>query len=182
MRLETTDGDAAVAVSVLDEAGDIVASASGASGRLSIPEVRLWQPRNAYLYTLRVDVSADGVLADRYDEPFGVRRVEVRGGRFLLNEKLFYFKGFGKHEDAGTGRARRVSTEGLGSSLEGCNEDPILLWKVHAVVRREGVRVSTRCARSAQGGLQFALPCCAGGSQAKMETSRAEAHGVNREM
>lgn len=31
--------------------------------------------------------------------PYGVRTVRVDGTRFLINEKPFYFKGYGKHED-----------------------------------------------------------------------------------
>ena len=98
--VETTNGKATVDVSILDESGSVVASNSGAVGRLSIPDVRLWQPRNAYLYSLRVDLSVDGRRTDSYDEPFGVRKVEVKDGKFLINGKPFYFKGFGKHEDA----------------------------------------------------------------------------------
>ncbi|MDQ0198017.1 beta-galactosidase/beta-glucuronidase [Neobacillus ginsengisoli] len=29
-----------------------------------------------------------------------MRTVEVKDGNFLINNKLFYFKGFGKHEDS----------------------------------------------------------------------------------
>jgi beta-glucuronidase len=36
---------------------------------------------------------------DTYEQPFGVRTVEVRDGKFLINGQPFYFKGFGKHED-----------------------------------------------------------------------------------
>lgn len=30
----------------------------------------------------------------------GIRSVEVKGTKFLINNEPFYFKGFGKHEDA----------------------------------------------------------------------------------
>jgi len=39
-------------------------------------------------------------LTDVYRIPVGIRTVRVDGTRFLINEKEFYFKGFGKHEDA----------------------------------------------------------------------------------
>ena len=34
-----------------------------------------------------------------YTLPYGVRSVRVDGTKFLMNEKPFYFKGYGKHED-----------------------------------------------------------------------------------
>lgn len=94
-----TSAAAHVAVSVIDEAGAIVAQSTGAQGTVVIPNVSLWEPLHAYLYTLRVELSAEGEAIDRYDQPFGVRTVEVTDGKFLINNKPFYFKGFGKHED-----------------------------------------------------------------------------------
>ncbi|WP_163539699.1 beta-glucuronidase [Gracilibacillus sp. YIM 98692] len=85
-----------VSVTVIDEDGKEVASGSGESGRLTIENVKLWEPLNAYLYTLRIDLNNG---EDIYEQPFGVRTVEVKDGKFLINNKPFYFKGFGKHED-----------------------------------------------------------------------------------
>ncbi|GIP14764.1 beta-glucuronidase [Paenibacillus montaniterrae] len=96
-QVETAAAD--VAVSVIDEAGAIVAQSTGVQGTVVIPNVSLWEPLHAYLYTLRVELSAEGEAIDRYDQPFGVRTVEVKDGKFLINNKPFYFKGFGKHED-----------------------------------------------------------------------------------
>lgn len=84
-----------VQVTVLDEDGTAVAESKGASGTLTIPNVRLWNPGDAYLYRARVTFGDDV-----YEEPFGVRTVEVRGTEFLINGRPFYFKGFGKHEDS----------------------------------------------------------------------------------
>ncbi len=89
-----------VALTLLDEEGQKVASAKGTDTTLTIEDVQLWQPMNAYLYTARVEVSANGEVIDVYEEPFGVRTVEVKEGQFLINDEPFYFKGFGKHEDA----------------------------------------------------------------------------------
>ena len=96
----TNDDQLEVSVEVVDETGTTVASADGASGSITIPDVKLWSPRAAYLYAMAVTARRDGKVVDVYREPFGVRTVEVRDGRFLINSKLFYFKGFGKHEDA----------------------------------------------------------------------------------
>lgn len=40
------------------------------------------------------------MLEDVYYLPVGIRTVKVEGTNFLINNKPFYFKGFGKHEDA----------------------------------------------------------------------------------
>ncbi len=95
-----TEGAAEVRVSLLDETGERVASGTGATGQLSIAAVHLWQPRYAYLYSCVVELWQDGQRLDTYEEPFGVRTVAVRDGKFLINGKPFYFKGFGKHEDS----------------------------------------------------------------------------------
>jgi beta-glucuronidase len=92
-------GESDVKVSVVDESGQVVASADGASGTITISNVKLWEPLNAYLYTLNIELNKNGETLDKYEQPFGVRSVEVKDGKFLINNKPFYYKGFGKHED-----------------------------------------------------------------------------------
>jgi beta-glucuronidase len=92
-------GIAQVKVKAIDESGVVVGVAEGAAGTINIPNVQLWEPLNAYLYTLQVELEQDGTVIDLYEQPFGVRTVEVKDGKFLINNKPFYFKGFGKHED-----------------------------------------------------------------------------------
>lgn len=92
-------GETDVRVTVLDEEGNAVSGGQGASGKLDIPQVKLWQPLKAYLYTLKIELLQDARVVDVYDQPFGVRTVEVKDGQFLINGKPFYFKGYGKHED-----------------------------------------------------------------------------------
>ena len=77
-----------------DAEGKKVAEADGISGEIKLDTVRLWQPLNAYLYRIKVTAGEDV-----YTLPYGVRSVRVDGIRFLINEKPFYFKGYGKHED-----------------------------------------------------------------------------------
>lgn len=94
-----------VIVRVFDEDGNEVAkSETQANGTnintgLHIRDARLWEPLNAYLYDVKVELYKDGKLEDSYTEPFGIRTVEVKDSKFLINGKPFYFKGFGKHED-----------------------------------------------------------------------------------
>ena len=95
-----TQGEAEVHVSIQDETGEIIASGAGATGQLTIKDAHLWQPLHAYLYTCVVELWQHGQCIDTYEQPFGVRTVEVRDGKFLINGQPFYFKGFGKHEDS----------------------------------------------------------------------------------
>jgi len=41
----------------------------------------------------------DNTLIDQYDLEIGIRKVEIKDGQFLVNDKPVYFQGFGKHED-----------------------------------------------------------------------------------
>ena len=93
------DGKADVAISIIDESGKVVATGTGAAGEIKVPNVKLWQPGNAYLYKLQINLSADGKQIDEYSLNIGVRTVEVKGQQFLINGEPFYFTGFGMHED-----------------------------------------------------------------------------------
>lgn len=81
-------------VEILDRYGKTVATGN-TDAPLNISDVHLWQPGAAYLYTAKITYKNDC-----YCQKFGVRSVEVKGSKFLINGKPFYFKGFGKHEDS----------------------------------------------------------------------------------
>jgi beta-glucuronidase len=90
-----------VQVIVRDAEGRQLAAAAGPQGRLVIPGVHRWAPGDGYLYQLEARLhDAGGGVVDSYLLPVGVRTVEVRGTQFLINGEPFYFRGFGKHEDA----------------------------------------------------------------------------------
>jgi beta-glucuronidase len=81
--------------------GVIVAIKQGTHGTLNVPEVNLWAPGHGYLYELEAQlIDGVGTVVDSYPQSVGVRTVEVRGSRFLINGEPFSFTGFGKHEDA----------------------------------------------------------------------------------
>jgi beta-glucuronidase len=100
-RAEAQDADGAEVRVVLREADGVeVASSTGASSTLTVPNVSRWAPGDGYLYDLEVQlVGGDGELLDSYHQSVGVRTVAVDGTRFLINGEPFHFKGFGKHED-----------------------------------------------------------------------------------
>ena len=81
-------------VEVFDKEGNLVAQGQGTQGVLEIENVHLWQPLKAYLYDVKVTFGEDV-----YTLPYGVRTVRVEGTKFLINERPFYFKGYGRHED-----------------------------------------------------------------------------------
>ncbi|KFE42030.1 beta-glucuronidase [Staphylococcus agnetis] len=88
-----------VKVTILDASERACVEHCTLSGTMTLKDVHLWQPLNAYLYQLKVELFHDGELLDVYYERFGVRSVEVKAGQFLISNQPFYFKGFGKHED-----------------------------------------------------------------------------------
>ena len=95
-----TSGSHDVEVVVTDESGAEVARATGKSGSLTIPDVRLWQLRDAYLYTFTVRILGEDGVIDEYYDTVGVRTVEVKDNRILVNGRPVYLKGFGRHEDS----------------------------------------------------------------------------------
>lgn len=105
------EGEGDVQVTILDQDGRKVAHSEGCHGKIRIPDAKLWQPLNAYLYNLKVQFGVD-----EYEQPFGIRTVEVKNGKFYINNEPFYFKGFGKHEDfplAGRGLNQVVNVKDM---------------------------------------------------------------------
>ena len=90
----STLGEGEARVEVYDEAGQLVGRSEGKTGDVTIEKVHLWQPLDAYLYEVRAYYERD-----EYILPYGIRTVRVEGRHFLINERPFYFKGYGKHED-----------------------------------------------------------------------------------
>lgn len=67
---------------------------------LMLPAVRAWCPADPHLYVAELTVhDATGRAIDRYEESFGVREIEVREGRLLLNGSPLFLTGCGKHEE-----------------------------------------------------------------------------------
>ncbi len=91
-------GKAEIKVRLLDANGKKVATADGAKGKLKVAKAKLWKPGKAYLYKLEITAAGEQET-DVYRLPVGIRTVQVKGKKFLINGEEFYFQGFGKHED-----------------------------------------------------------------------------------
>lgn len=89
-----------VTATLRDATGTAVGHAEGATGTITVADVHPWRPGEGYCYDLDVTVhDRAGELVDDHPVTVGVRTVEVRGTRFLINGEPFSFRGFGMHED-----------------------------------------------------------------------------------
>ena len=60
-----------------------------------VDSMRGWSPDDPYLYRASVELIASGKIIDGWEERFGVKKWEVRGGQFYLNNKPFFVRGYG---------------------------------------------------------------------------------------
>lgn len=97
-----TTGEHPVHLELIDEQGQTVAQADGKEGVLEVKDAHLWRVRDAYLYRLVVRIMDELLVIDEYEQPVGIRTVEVKGTSILLNGEPVYLRGFGKHEDSDT--------------------------------------------------------------------------------
>ena len=70
-----------------------------AEATIRVPSARLWGLRDPHLYPLTVTLEDGGRTTDSYSLEIGIRTVEARGDRLLLNGEPITLRGFGKHED-----------------------------------------------------------------------------------
>lgn len=95
-------GPIRIAAEVLDAAGTEVAAveqpvAVGAETVLAarIPNAKLWSPKTPHLYRARVRLLSGGQVLDTRSVRFGMREFKVAGGKFLLNGKPIFLRGYG---------------------------------------------------------------------------------------
>lgn len=95
-----TNGDNGVVVEVYDAKGSKVAESGGKTGTLHLQNPHLWGVYDGYLYTFIVRIMDGTRIVDEWFDKIGIRTFAVENGRFMLNGKPVYLRGFGKHEDA----------------------------------------------------------------------------------
>lgn len=87
-----------------------------ADAAIVIPNPQLWSPEAPTLHDLRAELWDDDALIDAYRLPVGLRWLELRDGRLLLNGAPIRLRGFGKHEDfplSGRGLVQAVNVRDL---------------------------------------------------------------------
>ncbi|MBN2374821.1 MAG: hypothetical protein JXD22_00365, partial [Sedimentisphaerales bacterium] len=62
---------------------------------VQLTEVELWSPETPNLYLAEVNLLAGETALHGWVERFGLRKLEVRGDRFFLNDKPFFIRGYG---------------------------------------------------------------------------------------
>src|SRR3954467_1514653 len=93
--------DALLEMKIVAPDGEIVAEASGAAKRgedavranALVQPVRKWSPAQPNLYRAQLALLRGGQLVDKVEETFGFRTFEAHGGRFYLNDEVFYMRG-----------------------------------------------------------------------------------------
>ena len=68
--------------------------------RVQAPGAALWSPEAPNLHTLKARVSAAGGVRTLTPVSFGIRQIEARGGKILLNGKAVFLKGVNRHESS----------------------------------------------------------------------------------
>jgi len=63
--------------------------------RVSLAPFRAWSPESPNLYVAELTLCDGDTPVHGWTERFGVRKIEVRGDRFFLNNKPFFARGFG---------------------------------------------------------------------------------------
>jgi len=63
--------------------------------RVRLDPFRPWSPQHPNLYVAEISLCDGDTPVHRWTERFGVRKLEVRGNRFFLNNKPFFARGYG---------------------------------------------------------------------------------------
>lgn len=66
---------------------------------LSIANPKLWSMKNPNLYVMKVKLSVDGNVVDKYYTQFGLRKLDIVSDKFYLNNQTVFLTGVARHED-----------------------------------------------------------------------------------
>jgi hypothetical protein len=71
---------------------DVPHSAEEIAAHLHVKDVAAWSPDTPHLYAMQAVLSRRGEPVDAFEQRFGVRNIETRGGRFYLNGQPLYLR------------------------------------------------------------------------------------------
>ncbi len=95
-----------VKLTLTDKNANKVFESENANVIAVIPDVQSWSAEQPDLYTLTVEIIADGNIIETAQTKVGFRRFEMKNGIMCLNGKRIIFKGVDRHEwNAERGRA-----------------------------------------------------------------------------
>lgn len=69
------------------------------TGDMVIRDCQFWSPEAPFLYQLRFELLEGDDPVDEYRIDVGVRQIEVKGTKLMLNGQEIFLRGFGRHED-----------------------------------------------------------------------------------
>lgn len=93
--------DCEVEIQVLDQK-EIIAKGNGTDCRIEIPDAKLWDEENPYLYAVYVLLKRSKTIIDEQKIPFGIRKLEWSAQRGLqVNGKTVKLRGGCVHHDNG---------------------------------------------------------------------------------
>jgi len=97
----TVEGDSAgvVGIGIKDKPEEEKVKNGMVEGELTVKGAHLWSPEDPFLYDFRVQLLVKGKIIDEYRLPIGIRTIEVKGNKLLLNGNSIFLRGVGKHED-----------------------------------------------------------------------------------
>jgi beta-galactosidase len=96
-------GKLKIVAQVFDQDGAVVKSADRAVApeapetalAVHIANPKLWSPQSPHLYTASIQLFSEDAAVDQRTVRFGMREFKVAGGKFLLNGKPIFLRGYG---------------------------------------------------------------------------------------
>ncbi len=74
-------------------------SVSAWKTNLKIANPKLWTMKNPNLYVMKVTLQNGATVLDEYYTQFGIRSIETKNGKFILNNKIMFLPGVARHEE-----------------------------------------------------------------------------------
>jgi len=92
-------------IQVENHSGEKIAEFNSCEETMNLKDVNFWwpylmDPKPGYMYTLVIWVHSVTDGDDVYRLPFGIRKISWNATNLLVNGRIVYLRGFGRHEDS----------------------------------------------------------------------------------